>query len=110
MFGHDGDDYDEELVCNEKFLKAANEMFADNFPRELVMRKLRNMNCNVVEAERICNIAEEADRKRRIRYSQFVKKQRDVSERNHKDMEYTENERKIGISKIRDDEDLVRTR
>ena len=110
MFGHDGDDYDEELVSNDKFMRAANEMFNEQYPRSYVLAKLKAMNCDRVEAERICNQAEKVQEERRIRYAQFVKAQRDVKERNRREMEQSSKERKIGISRIRDDDDYVRTR
>lgn len=106
MLGHDGDDYDEELIAHDSYILLANDMYQNNFKREEVMAELMARNCDRKQAEKICALIEERERARKLRNYNKVIRQRNVFGRDKKENE----ERRIGISRIRDDEDYCRER
>lgn len=101
MFGHDGDDFDEELMAHDRFLLLANDMYQDHFSREDVMQKLMSLNVKREHADRICRIIEEKEKQRKLLSLQRVTRQRHVRGLDRRDGE----ERKIGISRILDTDD-----
>lgn len=115
MFGHDGDDYDEEIVSNEYFLRIAQQMYSDRYPTRHIFLKLLDMKCDRTEARRLCEYVDHLERSRKQKDVEFIRYQRDIMERNRKERELEAergrgSERKIGISRIRDDDELERIR
>lgn len=106
MFGHNGDDYDEELIAHDSYVLLANDMYQDKFKRAEIMAKLMAMNCDKKVAERICAFIEARERARKLYQYNKVLNQRNVSERNRRDA--YGNERRIGISRILDFDDYCR--
>lgn len=107
MFGHDGDDYDEELMAHDSLVLLANDMYQEKFSRVDVMVKLMAMNCDKKRAEQICNLIEERERARKMYQYKKVMNQRNVFDRNRRDGQ--DRERRIGISRILDTDDYERT-
>lgn len=115
MFGHDGDDYDEELVSDDYFLRVAQQMYSERYSSRHIFMKLLSMKCDRLEAKRLCDYVEHLELSRKQKDVEFVRYQRDLRERNRKERELEaekkrSSERKIGISKIRDDDEFERVR
>lgn len=108
MFGHDGDDYDEELMSHYSLVLLANDMYQERFSRSDVMTKLMAMNCDKKNAEKICDLIEARERARKLYSHNKVMNQRNVFERNRRDGQLRE--RRIGISRILDNDDYSRER
>ena len=104
MFGHSGDDYDEELMAHDKFILLANDMFQEKFHREDIISRLMMLNCKREDAERIYRLIEQREKQRRIERINKVFRQRNVRGINRRN---ENSERKIGISRIMDFDDYT---
>lgn len=107
MFGHDGDDYDEELMAHDRFVLLANDMYQEKFHREDIIARLIALNCKREDAERIYKLIEQREKQRRLERIAKVFRQRNVRSMNRRN---EGRERKIGISRILDSDDYVRER